>query len=100
MARIIGHLAKFKRNGAWDAQRVGGTFHEEFVAYSTVAIVLPASAAGISKDVRLDLKNKFAYIFSRYKNTTKFDEKYNYLPDKNIINTEIGYDLFESKKIK
>ena len=34
----LGALSHFNRGGAWDAQRVGGSFHTEFVDYATVAI--------------------------------------------------------------
>jgi len=39
-----GALSNFRRGGPWDAQRVGGTFHPEYVSYATVAIGLYAAA--------------------------------------------------------
>ncbi len=51
----VGALSNFRRGGSWDPQRIDGSFHPEFVDYSTVAIGLYAAANGI-------LRNKNAHL--------------------------------------
>jgi hypothetical protein len=61
------HLAKFRYWGTWDAQRLGGKFHNEFVDYSTVAIGRCAAAAGISRSTILFIQDADALVGSTYK---------------------------------
>lgn len=50
-------LKRFGQWKEWDAQRVGGVFHDEFVNYATVAIGLYASALGLSRNEILAIEN-------------------------------------------
>ncbi len=50
-----GALANFRRGGPWDAQRIGGQYHPEYVNYATVAIGLYAAANGIARNEILHL---------------------------------------------
>jgi len=53
-------LNHFRRGHDWDAQRIGGSFHPEFVDYATVAIGLYAAAAGMPRDEILAIQNDVA----------------------------------------
>ncbi len=94
-----GALANFRRGGPWDAQRIGGINHEDFVDYATVAIGLYAAAAGISRADILEVENLVA-MSSHYAKGTEFDPRYTYLPTRNVKNTNLGYKLFETGKIR
>jgi hypothetical protein len=91
-------LSHFQRGHDWDAQRIGGSFHSEFVDYSTVAIGLYAAAAGIPKDEILAIQNDVARN-STYPTNTFYDTTYSHLPEQNVTNTDLGYGLFRSGAI-
>jgi hypothetical protein len=96
----FGALLKFKQGGPWDAQRIGGKFHPEFVDYATVVIGLYAAASGMSRGEILGIQNGYAALFSHYPPSTLMDKDYTHLPARNVINTRLGYDLFESGRIQ
>lgn len=96
----FGELAQFKQGGKWDAQRIGGKFHLEFVEYATVSIGLYCSAAGISVSECLGIQNIYAGMFSRYKLNTDMDPTYKNLPILNVFNTKLGYILYQTRRIK
>ena len=90
----IGRLSKFFHRGAWDAQRIGGKFHREYVDYATVTIGLYAASLGMSERAILIAQNLYA-LSSRYRDRTEFDKRYTNLPKANVDNTNLGYKLFE-----
>ena len=87
-------LSNFRRSGPWDAQRLGGSKHPQFIDYSTVAIGLYAAANEISRDDILAVENAFS-IFSNFGNVD-IDETYTFLPKRNVFNTDLGYSLYSS----
>jgi len=91
-------LSKFWRGGSWDAQRIGGSFHPEFVDYATVAIGLYAAANGIPRDQILSIQDIVART-SKYPYGTEMDQTYIHLPKRNIRNTDLGYLLYQSGRI-
>jgi hypothetical protein len=91
-ALMAEHLAKFRHWGAWDAQRLGGKFHKEFVDYSTVAIGLYAAAAGISRSTILSIQDADALAKSSFGRDTEYDKIYTHLPHDNVNNTDKGYE--------
>jgi len=95
-----GQLAKFKQGGPWDAQRAGGRFHPEFVNYATVIIGLYAAASGSSRQEILSIENGYAALFSRYAQHPEMDRTYTHLPRLNVQNTEIGFQLYEQKRLR
>ena len=101
LAYIFAELSRFNRQFPWDAQRWGKWPHEEnyplFVDYATVAIGLYAAAAGIPKYLILEAED----LVGRGSNFGDFipDGTYTHLPERNVKNTGIGYDLFESGRI-
>ena len=91
-------LSHFRRGGPWDAQRIGGSFHPEFIDYATVAIGLYCAANGITKEHSLMIQNIVARD-SHYKSDKEMDKIYSYLLTRNVHNTEIGYSLYQSGRI-
>jgi hypothetical protein len=94
----LGALSHFDRAAAWDAQRVGGSYHPEFVDYATVAIGLYAAANGIPRNEILEIQNQIARR-SHYDPNTEMDKTYTHLPTRNIKNTDLGYHLYQSGRI-
>ena len=93
-------LARFRQGGDWDAQRIGGHFHAEFVDYATVAIGLYAASSGIKRAEILGIQNSYAARHSRYTAGTLMDQTYTHLPARNVANTETGFKLIETGRIK
>lgn len=91
-------LARFGRGGVWDAQRLGGTYHPEFIDYSTVAIGLYAAANGITREEILETENLVA-ITSNVKDSGRMDNVYTHLPVRNVQNTDLGYQLYQSGRV-
>lgn len=94
------HLANFRHWGAWDAQRLGGRFHNEFVDYSTVAIGLYAAAAGISRSTILSIEDADALVGNDFPANTEYDKVYTHLPKRNSGNADRGYELYRTGAIK
>jgi hypothetical protein len=91
-------LSKFGRGAPWDAQRIGGSNHQEFVDYATVAIGLYAAANGISRDHILMIEDAVART-SHYPPKTEMDKTYPHLPTRTVHNTDLGYSLYQSGRI-
>jgi hypothetical protein len=91
-------LAHFRRYGPWDAQRLGGSDHPEFVDYSTVAIGLYAAANGMSRTEILEVEDLVARG-SHFHGRPEMDKIYTHLPVRNIRNTDLGFQLLQSGKI-
>ncbi len=93
-------LSKFRQDGEWDAQRIGGHFHAEFVDYATVAIGLYAASSGMKRGEILGIQDNYARLRSRYSAGTLMDKTYTHLPARNVANTETGFKLIETGRIK
>ncbi len=93
-------LSRFRQGGDWDAQRIGGHFHAEFVDYATVAIGLYAASSGMRRSEILAIQNDYARLRSRYPAGTLMDRTYTHLPARNVANTETGYKLIETGRIR
>jgi hypothetical protein len=83
----------FSQNGYWDFQREGGAFHPEFIDASTVAIGLYNAAAGVPLSTILTIENNYAASHSNYPAGTIMNSTYTHLPERNVQNTIIGYQL-------
>jgi hypothetical protein len=94
----IGALSHFNRGGAWDAQRVGGSFHPEFVDYATVAVGLYAAANGIPRREILNIQDWRARD-SKCALGKEMDATFTHLPSVNVSNTDLGYQLYQSGRI-
>ncbi|HKO06589.1 MAG TPA: hypothetical protein VJ487_02665 [Alphaproteobacteria bacterium] len=99
MARILMSLIKFGQGGPWDSQRIKGVSVPEFVDYATIAIGLYGAAAGIPIETLFAIQDNYAWIMSQYPKGTVYDETYTHLPERNVGNTELGYELYKSGKI-
>ncbi len=96
LSRDLMQLYKLRQGGEWDAQRVGGKYHPEYVDYATVAIGLYAASAGISRDIILRIQDTYAAKYSHFEPGTKMDKTYTHLPERNVANTDLGFQLYES----
>lgn len=95
---ILDHL-QFGQGGSLDAQRVNGVVVRQYVDYATVGLGLYGAAAGMSLEEMLDTENDYAFFFSRYTHGEDMDETYTKLPKRNVANTRIGYDLYNSARV-
>ena len=93
-------MRKFRQGGEWDAQRVGGRYHAEYVDYATVAIGLYAASLGMSRDLILRVQALYAMLNSKFDPEAKRDETYTHLPHRNVANTDLGYQLYQSGQIR
>ena len=93
-------LSKFRQGGEWDAQRIGGHFHAEFVDYATVAIGLYAASSGMKRQEILGIQDNYARLRSHYAAGTLMDRTYTHLPARNVANTETGFKLIETGRIR
>ena len=91
--------SQFRQGGAWDAQRVGGAFNKDFVAYATVAIGMYDAAAGHSLDSSLSVQDVYARLFSKFGDEQHMDQTYTHLRAANVWNTKLGYKLVETGRI-
>lgn len=89
-------LYKLKQGGEWDAQRAGGKNYPEYVDYATVAIGLYAASSGISRDEILRVQDAYAAKLSSYPPDTVMDKTYTHLPFRNVANTDLGFQLYQS----
>jgi hypothetical protein len=89
-------LSKFKQGGPWDLQRLNGKFDSRFTDGATIAIGLYASAAGIPFKSLMTIQNNYAAVMSTWKTGTPMDQTWTHLPVRNVINTGIGYRLYEN----
>jgi hypothetical protein len=99
MARILMSLIKFRQGGPWDSQRIKGVSIPQFVDCTTVALGLYGAAAGIPIETLFIIQDNYAWIKSHYREGTVYDETYTHLPERNVGNTELGYELYKSGKI-
>ena len=88
-------LYRLTTGQAWDMQRLNGTFDPKYIDYATVAIGLHNAAAGVEMQTSLSMQNFFASYRSRYPQGTTMSESYPSLPLRNVLNTQIGYDLYK-----
>jgi hypothetical protein len=99
-------LLNFLWGQKWDLQRPGlvkdsaGKYinFPQFVDVATIAIGVYAGAAGISLD-KLLADQSVAARYGSY-GTAFADPEYGPLPHRNVLNTELGYYLYTSGKIK
>ena len=92
-------MGNFAHYGPWDAQRIHpNLFVEGYRSYATIAIGIYMAAAGISRDKCLEIQNLYAWKNSHF--NEPMDSEYTSLPVANVENTIIGYDLYESGRIK
>jgi len=91
---------QFRQGGALDAQRVNGVVVDQYVDYATVGIGLYSAAAGVPLEQTLATENTYAaLVHSRYIHGEEMDDTYTFLPKRNVGNTKIGYDLYNSGRI-
>jgi hypothetical protein len=89
----ISDLYKFRQGGEWDMQRLTGPVDANYIDYATVAIGIYSHSAQIPVEDILYIQNAYAGINSKYDKGTIFDKIYNFLPERNVYNTRMGYSM-------
>ena len=79
---------------------VGGKHHPEYVDYATVAIGLYAASSGMSREEILSIQDAFAARESRFGPGLEMDRTYTHLPARNVANTDLGFQLYQSSRIQ
>lgn len=97
-AKTANDLAKFRRGGDWDLQRLGGKFDDRYTDSATILIGMYAAASGISRNEILSIQNEVAKG-GKYAAGTIKDSTYTNLPERNVTNTDIGMSLVTSGAI-
>ena len=105
LALDLPELRHFGQGRSWDAQRFQGKVQDEWIDYATVGIGLYAAAAGMSREEILRIEDLYASRNSDFVNhttgeKTKMDETYSHLRHQNVLNTELGFDLYESGRLR
>jgi hypothetical protein len=105
---IIKRLTNFRHYGPWDLQRPAMEtrngvpskyiYEEKFVNAASIAIRIYAAAAGWSLDDILRWSNRFARFLSNFGNV-KYSTTYPALPERNVLNTTLGYNFYKGGKI-
>lgn len=98
-AELYDKLRQFGQGAVRDAQRVQGQAVGEYRDYATIAIGLFAAAAGLPIQIALQIENVYAFFRSKFDPDEQKDDVYTNLPERNVRNTEIGYELYESGRI-
>jgi RHS repeat-associated protein len=96
-------LANFRIGQDWDVQRVGGDHFitMAFRDYANVAIGIYAAAAGIPKDLILNISELGAVTGgSKWRPDTVMDSTYTHLPMQNVFDISLGHDLYTSGQLK
>lgn len=94
-AATTADLAKFRRGGSWDLQRLSGNFDPRFIDSATILIGMYAASAGVTRGQILSIENDVARN-GRYAAGTPMDSTYTHLPVRNVTNTDIGMRLIQS----
>jgi hypothetical protein len=97
-AATASDLAKFRRGGEWDLQRLSGEFDPRYVDSATILIGMFAASAHISRGEILSIENLVARG-GKYAAGTAMDPTYTHLPQWNVTNTDIGIRLVTSGAI-
>ena len=74
-------------------------FYDNYVDYATISIGLYTAATGIPLEKSLEMQNNYARDHSQYDKNIVMDDTYKSLPKRNVANTRIGYDLYNSGRI-
>lgn len=103
LALDLSKLRNFGQGKPWDAQRFQGKVQDEWVDYATVAIGLYAAASGMSREQILLIENRYAGPNSNFTNPATGERPpmsaaYPNLADRNVQNTLLGFELYESAK--
>ena len=79
-----------------DAQRIAGHYYKKYVEYATIALGLYAAAYGSPEDKILEIQN---LKIGKTLQDREYGKIYKNLPEDNVKWTNIGYELYNSKKI-
>ena len=92
-------LRRFGQQGLWDVQRHHSkAIMPEFREAASIYIGIYAAAAGIPRDMIQEIQDDYASLNSQFSNQ-KMDGTYRALPEVNVGNVNIGYNLVLDKRI-
>ena len=94
---LVDRISQFGHNGPWDAERFHGKYVDDYADYATIAIGLYMAAAGVPFQLSLLSQNIYAARHSTHNEPT--DRLYRWLSQRDIRNTQIGYELYRSGRI-
>jgi hypothetical protein len=87
MQALSDDLRQFERNGPWDAERFQGQYVIDYTDYATIAIGLYMAAAGVPFAIAVLIQQ--TYLLWNFR----------LLSEREIRDTEIGYELYQSGRI-
>lgn len=94
------NLAKFAQGAAWDLQRLSGRFVSRFVDSATVLIGAYGASSGMSREALLRIASSYAALKSRWCDEVPRSTEFPKLPHRNVMNTDIGYALVRSGRLR
>ena len=98
ISNLYDQFRNFAQDQKWDAQRVDGRyFIDDYRDYATIAIGLYMASMGIPKWACLMIQDRYAKDHSAF--TEPPATGYTRLPQRNVDNTDIGYDLVASGRV-
>lgn len=100
LVRTFKNLANFGHAGPWNLQRQEGHFNVNLVDSATVLIGAYAATSGLHRDSILAIESSFGIVMSNWKAGTVMSPEYPSLPTRNVSNTDTGYGLVGSGRLK
>ena len=94
------NLAKFRQGGEWDLQRLSGKFDDRYIDSATALIGAYAAGTGMGESDILAIESAYALANSKWPPGTPMSREYPSLPERNVVNTRLGYQLVASGRLK
>ena len=94
------NLSNFAQGGPWDLQRMSGSFNPNLIDSATVLIGAYGASSGLARDSILAVESGYALFKSSWRAGIPMSPQYPSLPVRNVVNTDIGYSLVRSGKLK
>jgi hypothetical protein len=99
-AALALQLFNFKQGGPWDAERIPSehVYVAEYHDYANIGIGLYMAATGVPLNDALLIADTYARFFSNFKGPK--DEIYTHSSKQDVIDIKMGYDLYQSGRIR
>lgn len=92
-------LYDFKIGGAMDLQRLSGHFEKQFTDSATIAIGVFSAAGKVPFNTVMGIMDAYAGRNSHFQKGVQMDSTFTHLPATNVMNTRIGFDLYQSGRV-
>jgi hypothetical protein len=86
-------IANLGQGHVWDVQRFQGTSLPQFTPAASIYIGIYGAAAGIPEQMMQEIRNDYAFVSSKWSSGTVMNSTYTSLPNVNVDNVHIGYQL-------